>query len=286
MKRPPDDDIIEGIPVEPVEKGPEDEDEPTRTLDTPRRREVPPNDRRQETSQGRGEMPSVGSLVESEEALRVFDEMSKPDGSMSTYPGSGTGEVRSARTPVASVEEEESRILTLPPHHPAEEQGEPITLEVSFAEIEEVEDPGVPAAPAAPFSDPAATFTSGADVDASTQREAWQVFENCPCPLFRLDGDGRLQLANRALCQFLGAKPEEILGKALHRTRLGRIYPDIEEDLDGCLVTRSALQRVVSYQASEQQSVRFLLWIVPFPRSAGRSNALSGIILPYPGEGS
>jgi PAS domain-containing protein len=123
-------------------------------------------------------------------------------------------------------------------------------------------------------------------VDAGTQWEAWQVFEHCPCPLFRLDGDGRLQLANAALCQFLGAPREEILGKALHKTRLGRIYPDLEEDLDGCLATRSALQRVVAYQASEQQSVRFLLWIVPFPRSAGRSNALSGIILPYPGEGS
>jgi PAS domain-containing protein len=205
--------------------------------------------------------------------------------------------------------EGESHIGTLPPFDSSEEPeqpddpgqpeaqgrpdgsgqpGEPTTMEVSFSEIVEVNEPRKVLAAAAPEGSGAAPGSTLSamlpdEVSPDTQREAWLVFEHCPCPLFRLDGRGRLQLANAALAQFLGATREELVGVALHRTPLGRIYPELKEDLDGCLATRSPLQRVVSYQVSVQQSVRFLLWIVPFSRHAGRSDALSGIILPYPG---
>ncbi len=273
-----DDDILEGVPVREADE----DEEPTRTLDTPRRRQVPPPPPRavtqdemlvptnravpayhpRRTVQGRGDLPSFGSLVESEEALRVFDEMSHPDGTMSTFSGG---------------RQDESRIQTLPPYTPGIAQSEAGTVELTAQELLDgaIEEPPPP-----PPTEPVLAD----EVDQATFRDAWMVFEHCPCPLFRLDGSGRIQLGNTALGQFLGIPLDDILGMKLHKTRLGRIYPDLEEDLDGCLATKSGLQRLVSYQAAANQTIRFLLWVTPFPRSAGRSNAFAGIILPYPNE--
>lgn len=268
-------DVIEGMPLD-------DEEGPTRTRETPRRAEAPPPlprgpapsrddlgddpptrqeipGRRRAPLPTRKATPSYGSLVASEEAMRVFDEMSNPGGSLHSFGGQAA---------------DQSRIRTVPPHRPEE----PGTLEIGFGDLLE-EGASLPPPPTAP-----SLPDVGEAVSAAMQREGWLVFENCPCPLFRLDGSGRIQAANEALCRFLGATMEQVLGQDLHKTRLGRIYPELADEVDECIATRSGLQRIVSFQAVGEQVVRFLLWIVPFERTYGRSNAFAGIILPYPGE--
>jgi len=256
-----DDDVLDGVPL------PEDE-EPTRTV----RGGSPPGRRKPEPSV---DLPtveavpavkrwlggaSVHSLVGSEEALRVFDELSNPGGTIATFAGTPT---------------DEPRAETITPGGDVGMVGEGVTQELSFTEPLESVPGGPPPIPGVPVAGPPA--------DAGAHLDAYLVFEHTPCPLFQLDELGRIRLANVALCRFLSLDREEVIGKALHKTRLGQIFPDLGVELDEALNARSMMQQVVSYQDAQGNSVRFLIWIVPFPRSSGRASSFAGIILPYPG---
>lgn len=251
-------DIIDGLPV----KSAEDEEGPTRSLGAPPDREGDGQDQ----SPGHGP-PSFEILVASEEALRVFDEMSNPGGELSSPGGYHVG--------FGGQVSEESRVETLPPSRPEE----PSTIEITFDDAMPDREGDMP-----PAASKGASHPLGSDSPAA-QREGWLVFEHCPCPLFRLDSVGRIQGANGAFCRFLGAPMDKLRGSSLASTRLGRIDPTLVVQIDECVVSGSALQRIVSFQAGESQVVRFLLWIVPFRVHGGRGQLYSGIILPYPGQG-
>ena len=66
-------------------------------------------------------------------------------------------------------------------------------------------------------------------------------------------------------------------------TRLGRNFPDIQQELRNCTETGASLQRLLAFQAADTHTVRFLLWIVPLPLDA-QPMAFTGIMLPYPGN--
>lgn len=221
----------------------EDDEGPTRSLGT------------LDGAPGAPANPSFASLVASEEALRVFDEMSNP-GSEYSVPGG-----RSVR--FGGQADEQSTVQTLAP----------------FADGERgAKAPGLGGEP----PQPGAPKLAGAATAGVVLRDGWTVFEHCPCPLFRLDGEGRIQAANLALCQFLGGDLHELLGQELHLTRLGRLYATLEGDIRECMTASTGLQRFLSFLDANQRNVRFLLWIVPMPPEALRSCV--GIILPYPGE--
>ncbi len=117
----------------------------------------------------------------------------------------------------------------------------------------------------------------------ATYWDAWLIFENTPCPLFRLDAEGRICTANPATWTFLGGTAEELTGMRLIDSRLGRNFPNLQEELRNSTMTGQALQRLLAFQADESRTVRFLLWIVPLPYDSPPV-AFSGIILPYPGN--
>lgn len=144
---------------------------------------------------------------------------------------------------------------------------------------------GTAAFSAAPsFSDSpghvAGTIASPAE---ATYWDAWLIFDNCPCPLFRLDGEGRICTANSATWTFLGATAEELTGMRLLDTRLGRNFPNLGQELRRSTETGAALQQVLAFQADADKTVRFLLWILPLPYDSPPV-AFTGIILPYPGN--
>jgi hypothetical protein len=213
--------------------------------------------------------PSIGSFVASDEAMRVFDEMSNPGGEYSIPGGAGGYSVR-----FSGRAEDQSLVDTLAPQ----------------ANRDGAREAGLPDAPGQDLGEPLPLPTAprlpvGADASSrAIFREGFLVFEHCPCPLFRLDDQGRIVAGNRALSDFLGAAQEELKGMELHATRLGLLHDALGDDVRACLAGRTGLQRFLSFKDASQQTVRFLLWIVPIPPSPGRPNPLAGIILPFPGE--
>lgn len=206
-------------------------------------------------SLGRRESPSLSSLPESEEALRVFDEMS----GLRTFGG------EPSRTGAAPIRRAPQGVVSVPGTAAMEAGTAAFSAAPSFSDS--------PGQGAGAIASPA----------EATYWDAWLIFENCPCPLFRLDGDGRLRTANEATWTFLGASAEELTGMRLLDTRLGRNFPDLGQELRRSTETGAALQQVLAFQADASKTVRFLLWIVPLPHDSPPV-AFTGIILPYPGN--
>ena len=206
-------------------------------------------------SVGRRKAPSISTMPASEEALRVFDEMS----GLRTFGGepsrAGAAPVRRPPRSVVNVARAEA-------------------MEADTAAFTEL-----------PPSNESPGFAAGGEASPTEAAywDAWLIFDHCPCPLFRLDGEGRICTANRATWTFLGASAEELTGMRLLDTRLGRNFPDLQRELERSTETGGALQQVLAFQADEEKTVRFLLWIVPLPYDSPPV-AFSGIILPYPGN--
>lgn len=206
-------------------------------------------------SAGRRKPPSVSTLPESEEALRVFDEMS----GMGTFGGDPS---LGGAPPIRQAPRE---MISVPGHAAMEAETAAFSATSSVADAAGRETGGI------------------ASQEEAKYRDAWLIFEHCPCPLFRLDSVGRICTANTSTWAFLGGTAEELTGMRLLDTRLGRNFPDLQKELQRSTETGAALQQVLTFQSDETGSVRFLLWIVPLPYDSPPV-AFSGIILPYPGN--
>lgn len=210
----------------------------------------------------RGPDRRAGAVPASEEALRVFDEMS----ALRTFPGEHTG------------------AQTLPPRH-----GDRIAAGRSAGG-----DAAMEAETGAYGSDvgsgPLRTPAGGAlglnfGAESRLLSEAWLLFAYCPCPLFRLDAGGRILSANAAMLTFVGCDAEELEGRTLANTRLGQNFPGLGTELQRCTINRTPFQRILTFQADTTNTVRFMLWVVPLPDDVPSSASSAGIILPYPGGG-
>jgi len=187
--------------------------------------------------------------------MRVFDEMS----GLRTFGGEPS---RSDAEPVRRA----------PP------AGDPVRRRAAM----EVETGAFSAAP--PHAGIAGRRAGGiATPEEATYWDAWLIFERCPCPLFRLDGEFRIRTANSSTWTFLAGTAKELTGMRLLDTRLGRNLPDLQQGLRRCAETGAALQQQLAFQADETRTVTFLLWIVPLSDDSPPV-AFSGIILPYPGH--
>jgi len=111
--------------------------------------------------------------------------------------------------------------------------------------------------------------------------EAAMVFDHCPCPLFRIDTEPKILVANEAFCQFLGiAGVEEAVGMALDQTRLGRLYPNLRMEVLDAAVKKISLQRMLSFDKAGMRAVQVMLWLVPeFDEAAGEIT-FAGMIAP------
>lgn len=99
-------------------------------------------------------------------------------------------------------------------------------------------------------------------------------FEQCPCPMFLLDAETKITLANAAFGEFVCLPTKEVVGTAIARTRLGNVYPGIAEDLANLIRAKRTrpFHRVLSYDQGDGQVVSIVCWLTP---EAGEHAAIS-----------
>lgn len=111
--------------------------------------------------------------------------------------------------------------------------------------------------------------------------EAAMVFDHCPCPLFRVDTEPKILVANDAFCQFLGIPSVgEAVGMPLDKTRLGNLYPNMRMDVLDAAVKKIAIQRLLSFEKAGVRAVKVMLWLVPEQDESAGETTFAGIIAP------
>jgi len=111
--------------------------------------------------------------------------------------------------------------------------------------------------------------------------EAAMVFDHCPCPLFRIDTEPKILVANEAFCQFLGIPTVgEAVGMPLDETRLGHLYPTLRMEVLDAAMNKVALQRMLSFEKEGVRAVQVMLWLVPELDEAAGQTTFAGIITP------
>ncbi len=104
--------------------------------------------------------------------------------------------------------------------------------------------------------------------------------ERCPVPVFFADGSATLTSANPACARFLKTEASELVGRTLSETRMGNVYPGIDEDVAAASARGTPSQRLVTYQGRDDQSTTLLVWLVPQPATKSTSPAVWGMIVP------
>ncbi len=107
------------------------------------------------------------------------------------------------------------------------------------------------------------------------------VFENCPCPLFRIDTEPKILVANQAFHSFVaGKKGENLVGKPLDTTRLGQFYPNLRMDVLAAALDKAPIQRVFTFRKDETRMVSVMVWLVPEVDESTGSTTFLGMIVP------
>ena len=106
------------------------------------------------------------------------------------------------------------------------------------------------------------------------------IFDHCPCPLFRLDRDGKVLAANPAFCDFVRAKPVQVLGASIDQTRLKNIYPEIKADLRSAVEDgRSApMHQVIAIPKGTGGELSVMIGLAPEQDDAGHVTHFTGVI--------
>ncbi len=116
--------------------------------------------------------------------------------------------------------------------------------------------------------------------DAPPTDARWSIVHHSPYPQFLLDGEGSLADANPALARFLARPQEEVLGSSLERSRLGRIYPDLAEDIQRVAREGVVCQRELRFQRDDEPESWLLVWLIPTARGSGGEHQVGGVIVP------
>jgi len=103
---------------------------------------------------------------------------------------------------------------------------------------------------------------------------------DCPLPLFMTDPRASLVLANKAFASFVNLTVNEISGVRLKDTRLGRVCPEILEDLHKVITTRTQTQRILSFPWRTAKRVSMMIWLKP-EIVDDKVVAISGVIHPF-----
>jgi len=90
-----------------------------------------------------------------------------------------------------------------------------------------------------------------------------RLVADCPLPLFVVDPRGNLVLANGAFASFVNVTVDTAAGARLMDTRLGRVCPEIMEDLRKVVTTRKQAQRILSFPRRTAKQVSMMIWLTP-----------------------
>jgi Protein kinase domain len=103
---------------------------------------------------------------------------------------------------------------------------------------------------------------------------------DCPLPLFMTDPQANLVLANEAFASFVNLAVETVAGTRLMETRLGRVCPEILEDLHKAITTSTQTQRILSFPWRTAKQVSMMIWLKPEILD-DKVVAILGIIHPF-----
>jgi len=106
------------------------------------------------------------------------------------------------------------------------------------------------------------------------------LLERCPMPMFLVDPEARVLTANPSLCQVLETPLEQLLGARLPETRLGRIYPQVAEDLRVASRQSLAVMRRIEFKAGDGQRSALYLWLSPELQADDTVQRYWGILMP------
>jgi len=136
----------------------------------------------------------------------------------------------------------------------------------------------VPAADSAP--DAAPEPSPKAKVPAGAAHR--QIVDLCPIPLFQLDGFGNILWANDPFCEFAKQKRRELVGRAIHDTRLGVVYAEVADDVRRCVEQTQppTLKRILRFVEQDGREVAWLCWLVPETNVFGKVLRLFGYLHP------
>jgi serine/threonine protein kinase len=98
---------------------------------------------------------------------------------------------------------------------------------------------------------------------ASRVKSCELLVANCPLPLFMTDPRANLVLANKAFASFVNVEVDQVAGTPLKDTRLGRVCPEILEDLRNTVTTRKQTQRILSFPWRTAKQVSMMIWLTP-----------------------
>ncbi len=103
---------------------------------------------------------------------------------------------------------------------------------------------------------------------------------DCPLPLFVVDPRGTITLANKAFASFINMEMERVAGTPLVETRLGRVCPEILEDIQRTVAERAQTQRILSFPWRTAKQVSMMVWLTPQVVDS-RLAAVLGVIHPF-----
>lgn len=122
----------------------------------------------------------------------------------------------------------------------------------------------------------------GRGAEAPGPTDLRRFFEKCPCPLFQLDAEGRLTMANPAFRLFVGMAADAPLGQRIDATRISYVYSSVMEDIRAALsrAQRSPIQRVLAFQQEGGKRIPMMCWLTPELDEHGAVIRFDGVIHP------
>ncbi|MFH2008281.1 MAG: protein kinase [bacterium] len=123
----------------------------------------------------------------------------------------------------------------------------------------------------------AATTVPGTVAAAESVARPWT---ECTLPLFTVDPAGRILSATPAFERLVQPPTGQVLGDTLAATKLGNIYPTVDDDVARGALERRPVQRTIKFQTATGQEAALMFWLVPKLDDEGRVTSLWGVLVP------
>jgi serine/threonine protein kinase len=106
------------------------------------------------------------------------------------------------------------------------------------------------------------------------------TLDRCPIPLFVLDPQGHIENANPTFAQALETPSEALIGRLLTDTRLGRLYPELLQDLSAARERGLSVLRRIDFESRGAPRTSVFLWLAPEISEEGSVQRFWGMLMP------
>jgi len=107
-----------------------------------------------------------------------------------------------------------------------------------------------------------------------------KLWTECNLPLFTVDPDGRILAATPAFERLVQPTTGRVLGETLGATKLGNIYPAVDDDVAQGVGELRSVQRTIKFTTATGQEAALMFWLVPNFADDGRVISLWGVVVP------